>query len=503
MLSRLWSARWRTDVLVVLGVMVVVVAAFGVAPDEAPMLLVVLPPAVLVAALALRFPLFAILLLVATSFVREPLNNMGLGDPVMAAFYGTVLSIGVGLLARTVRAPRLGALEAVMAAYAFWNVFSGLLPHEFEAVDAWRFIVTGTLLPILLYLAGRTLFDREDAVRALLWMTVAFTLYSGLTAVIQFYGPQALVWPRFIVDDPGWEDRAVGIFKQPVTNGLLLVIGFVVALYLAAQPTVRTVVRLGLWATAGLAAAGVYLTYTRSAWLSLAIVVLAGAVLARGWRRPFVVSLVLGAAAVVANLGTLLSEDRSAGGVGSSNEVYDRLNIAATSFQAILDHPIFGVGIGRFTAYNTDHHIAWSQEIDWNRGWAIASHENELGITAELGIPGGLLWIALLVGIAWKLVSARRHLPADGLLGRGFATLALLVLITWQATAVTVDMRFLDFASTLPFLIFGVAVGALDRHQDGAPPAPAGRAPAPPVPAGPPAGPQAEPPADRPVVASR
>lgn len=465
MFSRLWAAPWRTDVLVVLVVALAMTVAFGVAPDEAPLLLVVLPPAVLIGVLALRYPLFAVIMLVVTSFVREPLNNLGLGDPLMVAFYGTVLSIGVGLLMRTVRVPRLGALEAVIAAYAFWNVFSVLLPHEFEAVDAWRFIVTGTFLPILLYLAGRTFFDREDAVRAVLWMTVGFTVYSGLTAVLQFYGPEALVWPRFIVDDPGWPGRAVGIFNQPVTNGLVLVLGFVVALFLATRPDTQPAVRLGLYSTALLAAAGVYLTYTRSAWLSLAITVAAGAVLARGWRKPFVISLLIGVAGVAARFRTLVSEDRSAGGVGSSNEVYDRLNIMATSFKAILEHPIFGVGIGRFTKFNTDHHVAWSQEIDWNRGWAIASHENELGITAELGVPGGLLWIALLVGIAWKLASAYRRLPPSGLLGQGFAVLAILTLITWQVTAFTVDMRFLDFAGTLPFLLFGIAVGALDRSS--------------------------------------
>ena len=323
---------------------------------------------------------------------------------------------------RTVRAPHLGALEAVIAAYAFWNVFSALLPHEFEAVDAWRFIVTGTPLPILLYIAGRSLFDREDAVQG---GAVDDRRLHGLpgqvTAVIQFYGPEALVWPRFIVDDPGWPGRAVGIFNQPVTNGLVLVLGFVVALFLATRPDTKPAVRLGLYGTALVAAAGVYLTYTRSAWLSLAIAVAAGAVLARGWRKPFVISLLIGVAGVAATFRRLVSDDRSAGGVGSSNEVYDRLNIMATSFKAILDHPIFGVGIGRFTKFNTDHHVAWSQEIDWNRGWSIASHENELGITAELGLPGGLLWIALLVGIAWKLVSAYRRLPPSGLLGQGFA----------------------------------------------------------------------------------
>ena len=81
MFSRLWAARWRTDVLVVLVVIVAMTAAFGVAPDEAPLLLVLLPPAVLVGALALRYPLFAVLMR-RSRVRREPLTT-GPRRPIM------------------------------------------------------------------------------------------------------------------------------------------------------------------------------------------------------------------------------------------------------------------------------------------------------------------------------------------------------------------------------------------------------------------------------------
>ena len=190
-----------------------------------------------------------------------------------------------------------------------------------------------------------------------------------------------------------------------------------------------------------------------------------GIVFAAGWRRGFVVSGLLGLAAVGANASTFFSSDRSAGGVGSSNEVYDRLNIMATSLRAIGEHPFVGIGIGRFQVYNTYEHVTWSQEIDWNRGLGIISHENELGIGAELGIPGLLMWLAILVTVFWALWRAMHDLPRDTFLGAPLALVGGMAMTVLVVNGITVDLRVLDFASIIPFLYAGMVVGQLDRFR--------------------------------------
>ncbi len=301
--------------------------------------------------------------------------------------------------------------------------------------------------------------------RWLLWTTVGMSAYSAWISIMQFHGPRFLVWPKYVVDAPAWEGRANGVFNQPVTNGLILVMGFVVCLFLASRPGTERRIKWLLYGVAAASAYAVYLTHTRAALLALIVVIGLGIVFAAGWRRGWVVFAALGLAAVAANASTIFSSDRSAGGVGSSTEVYDRLNLMATAFQATMEHPILGIGIARFQVYNTYHHLAWSQHVDWNRGYGIVSHENESGIAAELGIPGLILWLAVLASVMWLLWRATRELPRDTFLGAPLAFVGAIAIIVMVVNGTTVDLRILDFAMLLPFIFAGMVAGQLERHR--------------------------------------
>jgi len=294
---------------------------------------------------------------------------------------------------------------------------------------------------------------------------VGMSAYSAWVSIVQFHGPKSLVWPSYIVDSPNWAGRANGVFNQPVVNGMILDIGFVACLFLASRPGTRRSVQLLLHAIAAASAYSVYLTHTRVALLALVVAVGLGIVFAAGWRRGFVASGALGLVAVAANASSVFSSNRFAGGVGSSDEVYDRLNIIATALRALSEHPFVGLGIARFQVYNTYHHVAWSQDVAWNRGYGLISHENEVGIAAELGIPGVLFWVAVLVTILWLLWRAMRELPRDTVLGAPLALVGAIAMVTMVVNGVTVELRILDFATLLPFLYAGMVVGQLERHR--------------------------------------
>ena len=135
---------------------------------------------------------------------------------------------------------------------------------------------------------------------------------------------------------------------------------------------------------------GVYLTQTRAVWLFFGLVVLCGTVPARG-LRPGLVPAAAGSPSRALTWSTFTSSDRTAGGVGSPEEIDDRLNTIATSLTAFTDQPVLGWGIGRFIAVNTYHHEAWSPETPWQRGFGISSHWDSLGVLVELGLVGGAL----------------------------------------------------------------------------------------------------------------
>jgi len=117
----------------------------------------------------------------------------------------------------------------------------------------------------------------------------------------------------------------------------------------------------------------VYLTHTRAVWLALVLVVVLGLLLARGWRTGFAITADDTLLAVVVNWTTFTSSDREAGGVTSTNELYERLNLIATSLWAIGEKPLAGWDVGRFAAVNTYHHDRWSPSI-LGTGGSVSPH---------------------------------------------------------------------------------------------------------------------------------
>lgn len=422
--------------------------------------------------IGLASPALAVLLFLLAAFLQFALRMSFLPvDPFVLAFAGVLASAVFGIMRRVNRLPKLGATEAFMVLYVVWSIGSAIVPHPYPAtvpitgedVAVWRFIVIGTVIPFVCYGVGRFVFDRDQTLRRLLWFVLVLAAYSALVSVMQFHGPAALVWPRFIIEDPSWDARAVGVLDQPVVNGLILITGFIVALHLAQRSPTQPWRRAGTYAVAVTAGYAIYLTHTRVIWLAFCVVLIAGAVLARSLRPGLLTGLGAVVLGIGANWSDFTSADREAGGVASAGEVEDRLNSLATSIHAIQQRPLGGWGIGRFPAVNTYQHQQWSPAVEWGRGYGIASHLNELGIAVELGLVGLGLWLSVLVLIYRRLVTAVRLLPEGGA-GRNLALIALLSFIVLLVVGTTVDLRYFIFPTALVMLLVGIAVGCADRE---------------------------------------
>lgn len=471
-----WSGRWTAVTIGCAVLLVVGLTFFGPVPGPLGLLLVGIGLAL--AAAVFVSPAAALIVLVLASFTRAAITVPGLPAEPMVLALGALLVSLVIARQRGRIAFRPGWLELGMLAYLLWNIGSALFPHALPAVEpatgqvieVSRFIITGTVLPFAAYLAARSLFRSGASLRPVLVTVVVLAAYSAFTAIVQFYGPRSLVWPSYVLDSTEWPDRAVGIFNQPVVNGMVLVAGFLVGMFLAQERALSRFSRLCCLLVALACVPAVYLTHTRAVWLAFAVGILLCLVYARGRRTPF--AIVLGGVVlfILVTWSTFTSSDRNAGGVGSTNELNDRLNAVATSLWAIEREPVFGWGIGRFTALNTYFHQKWSPTTDYTRGYSIPSHENELGIAAELGLVGLALWLAVLVGLLVLLLRALRRLPVEGLEGRPIGLLAVTVLGTWVVCGFTADLRYFDFANLLVFLLVGAVVGLADRDAEPAPP---------------------------------
>ncbi|MGZ8177336.1 O-antigen ligase family protein [Williamsia sp. SKLECPSW1] len=426
----------------------------------------------------LRHPLVALGYFLVALFLRLALPRILPVDAFLPAFVGLVLSTAIWAWGHRDRLPRPGALELLMAVYVGYNILSAVLPHEYSAgayiptaepINLFRMILSSTVMPFVLYVIGRTLGDDERRASVVLWMIVGLGAYSTAVSIGQFYAP-GLVWPSYIVTDPNWVGRANGVPNQPVVNGIIILLGFVCAMYLASGHDRNRYARVAAGLVAVASVYAVFLTHTRVIYLGLLMVIVAGAVIARGYRTGFVVTGVLGAAAVVANWSTFTSSDRAKGGVGSTSEVFDRLNTAATTFWGFDEKPLFGWGLGRFISLNTVHHQQWSPSTPFDRGLGIAPHFNELGILSDLGLVGLVLWLVVLVGMSARLVVAYRALAADPRTAHDRTRTAVVVtgilaLVVMVTAGTTVDLRLFDLPVVATLLLVGVATGATDRAR--------------------------------------
>jgi O-antigen ligase len=452
---------------------VVVVGIVFAGPVEGPTGLLFVAVALGLGALMLGSPTAAMLMLLVATFGRLAIDVPALpSEPMVFALLALMVAAALAAVRGTLQF-RFGWIEAAMVAYLLWNLVSMAWPHELPPVEpgtgavvpVLRFIMSGTLMPFVAYVVARAAFSTERSIRPVLYLITALAAYSGAMAVLQFNGPTGLVWPQYMLESTTWEHRAVGIVNQPVVNGLMMIAGFVTAMFLARERALRPPLRLAALAAAVVCLPGIYYTHTRAVWLVFGIAVVLCAVFAAGARAGFVVTLTGAVAFIAVTWTTFTSSDRAAGGIGSTKEVDDRLNAIATSLWAIDQKPLLGWGIARFAALNTYHHQIWAPDVDFRRGYAIASHENELGIAAELGLIGLGLWLVVIFGLIGKLLLLLRRMPVEGLAGRRLGLIALAVLGSWIVSGLTVDLRYFNFANLLTFLLVGAAIGAAERAR--------------------------------------
>ena len=101
---------------------------------------------------------------------------------------------------------------------------------------------------------------------------------------------------------------------------------------------------------------------------------------------------------------------------------------------------------------NTYHHQQWAPDVPWIHGYGIIAHSHELGILAELGVIGLVLWICVLALVIRRLWTAYRTLPDHDICGKPLAVTAIMAIATLICAGFTVDLRLLRF-SNAPYLL--------------------------------------------------
>ena len=384
-----------------------------------------------------------------------------------------LLLLGVGL-AVGVRAWREG-IRATTPTIADWSVllllgwlalscFTNLRGEEVQlGASQLNRLLLSFFLPAFIYALVRH--ERFDGRKAnfLLIGLASFGIYLGLTAVMESMEVWSLVFPRYIADPTiGLHfGRARGPGLNSVSLGVYLGVAAVAAILLI--PRSSRAMQLFWSAAAGLMSCGVVLTYTRSTWIGLAVAATLTICLQlpRSIRKPMcVLMLISGAVVALSAKNAIVSLEREDSGGVSAHSVQQRLAFAYVSYQMFKDHPLLGVGFGRFVDKKLPYLSDRSQSFELESLRLLDHHNTFLSVLTETGLIGIFALLVLLgsLGAAgWRLY----NLVGEENAVRSLGLLMLGSLAVYVSSALFHDLTLVHSDQWLLFLIGGATVGAL------------------------------------------
>ncbi|MCX7852844.1 MAG: O-antigen ligase family protein [Caldilineales bacterium] len=241
--------------------------------------------------------------------------------------------------------------------------------------------------------------------------------------------------------------RAYGLASGPNALGACLVTAGLLLLPTALRARGD---RAWVWAgVLGLGLLGVLASFSRSAWLALGLALAVWAIIAwrsQGWR-PFMqtpvavwaVPLLAGGVFLLANVAALSTRFVQLETPLEARSLNDRRREATLTLSVIAERPLLGVGPG---------HLAATLKARAPKTYVV--HNVPLLVTAETGLIGGALWLALMgAGLFWAYKSARLgsgrapalwlSLIVPGLFGPWWPTISwrvgVLLALVWGALA--------------------------------------------------------------------
>ncbi|MFO0788362.1 MAG: O-antigen ligase family protein [Pirellulales bacterium] len=342
---------------------------------------------------------------------------------------------------------------------------SALLSGQPDIADGvtskWGRLLASFLLPTVLYIIVRQLAITERDWSRVLVALVCLGVYLAVTGVCEVAGVWSLVFPRYIADpELGIHfGRARGPELNSVSLGLYITACCVCAAALYPQAKQRWQ-QLALICALPVMTFGLLLTYTRSTWIGFAVsgLIVAAFYIPPRLRVPAVVCGALGGLLLVAvSWSHLIGLEREGTAEEAHHSVDQRASFAYVSWQMFRDHPIFGVGFGRFYDEKLPYLSDRRQKVELDSIRSLHHHNTLLSFLTETGMIGLAAFVALLVAwgrTAWQLATSAAAPPWVRM--HGVVLLALLV--NYLSSAVFHDLTLLPSQELLLFLFAGVAV---------------------------------------------
>jgi O-antigen ligase len=225
-------------------------------------------------------------------------------------------------------------------------------------------------------------------------------------------------------------ERATGTIGDPNELAAALLLGLGLGAGLALSRGRSLALRLGGLMAIPICATGIFLSLSRGGLIALGVLLVAGPVLGGRWRGIMTGFLVLVATAGVlyfTQVASLPARERVTTADGGSG----RSDLWKVGLRMVKAHPVEGVGVGNFQLVAADYvlqpGVLVRAEVIFSSAPKI-THNTYLEVMDEMGIPGFLLFMVIVVGCVGCALQAARIWSGRG--DVGMEALARSVLLT-------------------------------------------------------------------------
>jgi O-antigen ligase len=381
-----WDLRTRSPLTPLVATSAVAAIAVGALSGAEPRLGVAAALGVIFVALVLTNLQIGFAAMVLIAYL-EALSR--LGGVSLAKVTGVLIVVG-WIAASSIRGSRArnffadhAGLTYLALTFIAWAAVSVAWSesHALALTGALRYALNALLLPIA-YSAVR---DRRDAERIL----AAIVIGAAVAAASAIALPPPSESAAF--------GRAIGTVGDPNELASVLVVGLAIAAAFAANRHISAPLRVLSGISAGLCLAGILISLSRGGLIGAACALILAVIVSGRWRGRV---LALCAALAVLGVGyftfvaSVPAQQRvenvtREGGSG-------RLTVWTVGARMVEAHPIRGVGAGQFELTSV-HYLLRPGRLE---GSIIShpkvAHNTYLNVTAELGLVGGGLFVAIL-----------------------------------------------------------------------------------------------------------
>ena len=428
-------AAFVGPILVILGVWVVSKVLVG---SEAAALALVVGVLVLLLSVY-RDAYVPALLFVVCSGLPIFYYAMGLGKlPIFTYVFGLPVLVALGKLLSEKQAVSWRPILAIVA-YVLWICCSAAY-HGISILEYKAYFVP---LFIAIYVVLRC----QAATRRLLYSRLSGTVViigviNGIVAVLQSLDIDVamdIVETKYLFGDTL---RVHGLMEHPTIMGAYFAMAFCVSLGYVFEAR-GALKKAAAYLASITISAGLLCVMSRGAILGAVAgaVVFTMAISARNSAR--IPRLILVAAGLVFVFHFLVPEGvLSEYIIASDSSTQARMPLNRVAIDFFLANPVFGIGIGKF-----------STEAAKYMGWEVEAHNTYLGVLAEYGLPGFVLFLTII----W--MSGKRYLKSLRATGAYEVSVPMMAGFFGGLAALLVDGAFHSFEYSY-MLWFMISVGA-------------------------------------------